>query len=110
LASALHDEAAEVAMRKLQTFTLALVMLGVASASSSVKAETVFVEVGTRPVEIERYPHTWHRGHRVYYYDGHWYYRRAPRHWGYYRDEPRVLYEYRSNPRHHVHERVIERR
>jgi hypothetical protein len=97
-------------MRKMQTFAIAIAMLGVVGSASAVRADAVFVEVGRErePVAVERYPHTWHHGHRVYYYDGHWYYRRAPHRWVYYREEPRVLYEYRTRPR--AHDRVIVER
>lgn len=70
--------------------------------SPSVASAQVYVVVQTAPARIEEYPSTYYEGRPVYWYDGHWYYRRGPR-WAYYREEPRPLIVYRESPEWHHH-------
>jgi hypothetical protein len=82
-------------------------VLGLIGATSAAYADSLFVEVGSAPSAIETYPHTYHHGRRVYYYDdGHWYYRHGHA-WRYYREEPRPLVEFRHSPRWHAYERHV---
>lgn len=62
---------------------------------ATVQAEPAYVEVGTIPVNIEIYPHTYYEGRTVYFIDNRWHYRDGPR-WAYYREEPPTLYRHRS--------------
>ena len=77
--------------------------------SPSVASAQFYVEVHTAPSHIEEYPSTSYDGRPVYWYDGHWYYRRGPG-WAYYRDEPRPLVVYRDSPEWHEHSRHYDRR
>lgn len=76
--------------------------------SPSVASAQFYVEVHTAPSHIEEYPSTYYEGRPVYWYDGHWYYRRGPG-WAYYRDEPRPLVVYRDSPEWHHHPRHYDR-
>ena len=77
--------------------------------SPSVASAQFYVEVHTAPSDIEEYPSTYYEGRPVYWYDGHWYYRRGPG-WAYYRDEPRPLVVYRDSPEWHEHRHYREER
>lgn len=70
--------------------------------SPSVASAQVYVVVQTAPAHIEEYPSTYYEGRPVYWYEGHWYYRRGPG-WAYYREEPRPLIVYRESPDWHHH-------
>lgn len=94
--------------------TLLLSAVGVTFSPTPTEAQVVFeILVDAPPARIETYPYTVYANRRVYWVDGHWYYRRGPR-WYYYRSEPPPLRHHRvtviERPHRHRHRDYHEHR
>ena len=76
------------------TIVIAVLSMGSAAQGCTILEESAHdstvVEVGTLPYAIESSPHDTYLGKDVYFYESHWYFRRANV-WFYYQEEPAEL-------------------